>query len=239
MLGATHSFLESPDAIRIACIGSWALTTVSIRDMIRKPLRSVFWPLVCGNMAGRMITSYTPPGLAPYVVGGIVGITAVGILARLLGFSPDPPRSKSIESVITAGLTDLATSSIGYTPVPEGTSLFSHLLRAFHTHFLKLRLSYNTHRYLLSEDVTVIETAKDLSSESVKEILNEESKRLALTVVSRIDKIAECVQVAEHLDDTSSIFIHDGKDGHVLIKGPNTDTDIVLSIKIDPQTSRL
>jgi len=205
MLATTQNFLNSPNAILATCIGSWAVTSITVEDLIDHPIRSVFWPLVCGSIAGTWISNYTPVGFAPYVAGGLALITASGLCARALGLRPKPPGGSLIKNIAT----ELGRNSN------------------------MKRISYNAHT-LINDKGLIIETGDVLCSETVKTLLLKWLELLDSNIIPNIDKIGEILECEPYLDRMSGIFIHNGFKGYVTINGPNKTSIHVLSIKIDP-----
>ena len=203
MLAALHTFLSSPNAITAACIGSWGITSTSVEDIIHRPIQSVFWPLVCGGVAGKWITTYTPPEFGPYVAAIIISVTVAGLLARRLRFGPKP--------------------------ADKHWSL--NILEAIDNHYVKERFSYTAHNMFENKGI-VLETENTLTSEVVKAVLIESLDRLDGNVVAHINKITEWLKKAELLHKMSGIFIHDNRKGYVMINGPNKESKHILSIMI-------
>lgn len=70
------------NAITVTCIGSWALTSTSIDNMINRPIWSLLLSLFWGGIAGVFVAAYTPKGFEVHVVVGIIGMTTVGLIAK-------------------------------------------------------------------------------------------------------------------------------------------------------------
>lgn len=197
------TFLNSPNAITAVCIGSWGVTSTSIEDMIHHPIQSVFWPLVCGSVAGSWISSYTPDGFSPYVAGGIITVTCAGLIARCFGSKPK------------AG----------------GKHWTIDLVQSFTDEKDKLKLSYTAHT-LFEDKGLILETENNLTPQVVKTVLLESLDRLDAKVVAHIDKIISYLEKAELLDKMCGVFVHDTRKGYVMINGPNKEGKHILSVTI-------
>ena len=84
------NLLHSSHAITGSCVISWFLTSTSWDDIIDHPIKSIFWPVVCGGFAGRWISDCAPDPFKPYVAGGILALTGVAFVAKKLNWIKEP-----------------------------------------------------------------------------------------------------------------------------------------------------
>lgn len=206
MLAVAQTFLSSPNAIVAACIGSWGVTSISVEDMMHRPIQSVFWPLVFGTVAGSWISDFTPPGFGPYVASGIIGITLTGLIAKRLGLGP---KIKSTD---------------------KHWSLT--LLESINGENERILPSYTTHILFKGQGI-VLETENVLTPEVVENVLTDSLDCLDEVVVSRIGKITSYLIKADLLDKVSGVFIHDKEKGYVMINGPKQEHEHILSLLIN------
>jgi hypothetical protein len=204
MLSTVQTFFDSPNAIVATCIGSWAVSSTSMEDIIHRPISSVFWPLLFGGIAGSWITSFTPKGFTPHVAGVITGITVLGLLARGFGYG-SKNSNKTFVDIVAESLEKEQN---------------------------KCKISYTAHSRIENQGI-VINTEKPLCSTLVKELLIGSLEHIDSAVIPNIDMIENIVRTTPNIDKMASIFIHDGFQGYVMIDGPNKISRHTLSIKIN------
>lgn len=209
MLEHVGSLLSSTNAITASCIGSWAVTSISIDDMINRPIQSVFWPLFCGGIAGGWITGHTPEGFGPYVAAGIIGMTTVGLIAKSFRTKAKVKTAEKHWSLVlleALGKNSLVTPS---------------------------RFSYSAHNILKGQEVE-LKTEKELNSGVIRDVLIGSMSELDPLVASQINNIGFCLSKVPSFDNISSVFIHDNLRGYVMINGPKKEVEHVLSFNINP-----
>lgn len=206
MLSEINKFLNSPNAIAVACIGSLFVTSTTVDDMIHRPIQSTFWPLVWGGLAGSWVSSYTPEGLTPCVAGSIIGVTLTGLLARHLGYKLKLPERNWV---------DVTLKIVDYFDFKNGS---------------ESRLSYNAHE-LFPDKGVILETNNTLTPEMVNAILANSIDKLDEIIYNNLLNITNALNKAKSLHKISSVFIHDNHKGYVMLNGPEKQGPI-LSVKI-------
>ncbi|CAH6418374.1 Hypothetical protein HVR_LOCUS120 [uncultured virus] len=196
-------FLYSPHAIAGSCIASWFLTSTSLTDIIDHPMKSIFWPLLFGGIAGKWIADVTPDSFEPYVAGGILTLTFAGFVAKKFGLIKKP---KSVDW-------------------PEV------ILTLLNRELNKLKISYTAHS-VLNEKGVYIDIDRPFTANYIKEILTNNLARLDPKVLESLDNTISIIKDNEYLNQLSGIFIHGVDKGYVMITGPNKESRQVLSIRI-------
>jgi hypothetical protein len=94
------------------------------------------------------------------------------------------------------------------------------------------RISYSAHR-LLDNNGPVLSLNTVLSTDAIINILIERQCDLNPDVVLSINIIRKTLNLIDHIDKFSGIFIHNAYEGYVIIKGSNQDSNNIVSIKIN------
>jgi len=202
------SLLTSPHTIAVSCIISLFFTSTRMIDIIEHPLASVFWPVFGGAIAGHLISSISHVNIRPHVAIAILALTTVGILARIKGYIPDR-RGEPLFKL---------TYSSTYR-LPSLSSLIN-----------RNRISYTAHDLLENTGPTVI-VEETLTPDNIMDALNL-AVGLDPSVIQERSSIRNALENSEFLHQVSGIFIHSAETGLVIIKGPNTQSKHVMSIRI-------
>jgi len=194
-------------------------------DIIEHPLTSVFWPVFGGSIAGYLISSISHVNIRPHVAIAILALTTVGILARIKGYIPDRRDQK-----------DLAYKPASQGFASRGEPLFkltyssTSRLPSLSSAINRNRISYTAHHLLENTGPTLI-VEETITPDNIMDALN-----LAVGLDSSVIQERSCIRNAlensEFLHQVSGIFIHSAETGLVIIKGPNTQSKHVMSIRI-------
>ena len=141
-----------------------------------------------------------------------------------------PPTAKEIMTGSLFAFAALSTFGriYGLVPPPLDNPLFCMVYEDTMTN---IRISYTAADVLVNTGPT-LEIEQPLNSETVIEILTNNTLSLNRLVISKLGLIRRALDASHLLGQVSSIFIHGPNEGYVLIKGPNKRSTHVMSIHI-------
>lgn len=196
------SVFKSPHSITAACMLSFAFSSTGLKDWIYNPITTTFWTVLCGGIAGNIITDLPPVPFRPYVAGGILGLSLFNAGARYLGFLP-----------------------------PRKNTPFVYINMESGSDFSQNRISYTVHNHLENIGPTLV-VKDTLNVENIMTILNEHGSELDFHINIALNTIKDTLTKSEFLDKVSGVFIHGASEGYVMIKTQNSTSDQVMSIRI-------
>lgn len=170
---------------------------------------SVFWPVLSGCIIGSIISAISPISIHLYIAIVILLVTVTGMPAKITRYIPDH-RDLSIPSII------LSLSRV---------DIFNDILNNV---FYANRISYTAHNMLENAGPTLV----------IEDPLTPDNIMIALNIVNdfrviqEMDNIRKTLEKGEFLHQVSGVFIHTFDTGLVVVRGPNTTNQHIMSIRI-------